>query len=109
MYKFDDDAVGKFNERVKQFENKYGNNDKGLINNKDNKFLSFKDDHLSKEYKNIYATGNEALKNFYELFHKTSSDFQDYTGLTKGGEFVWNISNDLIDSIGENGDRKSVV
>lgn len=103
MYKFDDDAVGKFNERVKQFENKYGNNDKGLINNKDNKFLSFKDDHLSKEYKNIYATGNEALKNFYELFHKTSSDFQDYTGLTKGGEFVWNISNDLIDSIGENG------
>jgi hypothetical protein len=61
-------------------------------------------EYESKEYKYIYQSGNEALKDYYEMYIKYIKMVRGIVGYDKMGGFdLPNIHKDMIDMIGENG------
>jgi hypothetical protein len=64
-----------------------------------NYFLKPVEKHRSKEYKFIHQKGNEALKDFYELYQSLTKEYQDILGIDRKKNFVWFVEDDLIDSV----------
>lgn len=89
-------------ERIKEYDDKWSNNDYGLSNPR-NRNITIVDNpnNYSDKYKVI--ANNKAMKNFYDLWMEMSSQFQDYVGIDRNRNFVWNVPNSLFESIMQNG------
>lgn len=81
---------------VRKSDNAYGAN---------NYYLSLSDTpaNHSPEYKFIYQSGNEPLRDFYEYFVNKTQEYRDIMGLDKDRNFIWNVRKDLMERITSNG------
>lgn len=88
--------------RLIEFKNKYSNNVRGLSNEK-NPYVKIKEksDNFSEKYKTI--SNNKAMLDFYNLWMETSNKYQDYIGIERGSNFVWNIPMNLVESLAQSG------
>lgn len=94
------------NYEIETWLNKYDiTYNKEAIFNKKNYFIKMveQDKYNSEFWKEATSSGNEALKNYYEMYLKMNEDFSDMIGQHIDGRFISNVSKDLIDSVSENG------
>lgn len=87
------------------YEDKYDVRKSDSAYGANNFYLSLKDDpaNHSTEYKYIYRSGNEPLKEFYEYFIDKTQEYRDIYGLNKDRNFIWNVRKDFVEKIVSNG------
>lgn len=104
MYLGDVDGEKKLERRIEDYKSKYDvRYSNSAFINPSNRFIHPKETWRSKEWNKLQNAENKPLKEFYDLFNETISEFREYLPLDGNGNFIPNIKNDLIDQISENG------
>ena len=93
--------------KLKLWDKKYNfiTEPKSALISKYNPYIQLKDNPVkySAEYKYIHESGNEALKNFYNMLIMYNEKFAEITGKKIRRNFVAEVRKDTIDSLAEVG------
>lgn len=94
--------------KITEFEKKYNVDKYDSAISENNRFLKINEDTLPKNFFNakwinIYAKGNEALKEFYESYIKYNEEFAAITGRDINKTFIAEIRKDALSRATSNG------